>query len=71
MIPVTAIVAAKLGICNPFSLEIAGRRWTFSRNRHAVAANTIIRFESHMIAMNAYEARGSSLTSVTTIKLAS
>lgn len=69
-IPVTAITAAKLGFCNPFSLEIAGRRWTFSRNPHAVAANTIVRFENQMIDTDAYEEHGLSLTSVTMVKLA-
>jgi hypothetical protein len=69
-IPVTAITAAKLGFCNPFSLEIGGRRWTFSKNPHAVAANTIFRFENQMIDAAANNEHGLSLTSVTTIKLA-
>jgi hypothetical protein len=55
LVPVTAIVAAKLGICDPFSLQIAGRKWTFSRKRHVVAANTSVRFE--MMADHAYEGR--------------
>jgi hypothetical protein len=38
LIPVTAILAAKLGISDPFSLEIAGRKWTFSKNPHGVVA---------------------------------
>jgi hypothetical protein len=71
LIPITAILAAKLGICDPFSLEIAGRIWTFSRNHHhVVAANKVIPFEIHMPADHAYEEHGRSFLSVTVSKLA-
>jgi hypothetical protein len=83
LVPAIAICAAKLGICDPFSLEIAGKTWTFSRNRrgtaanttvrfesHGTAANTAIRFESHMSAPHVYEQHGRSALSVTTFKLA-
>jgi hypothetical protein len=71
LIPITAIVAAKLGICDPFSLEIAGRTWTFSKNHHrVVAANTAVRFEAHMRADHAYEEHGRSSLSVSVVKLA-
>jgi hypothetical protein len=69
-IPVAAITAAKLGFCKPFSLEIGGRRWMFSRNPHAAAANTIFRFENRMNHADAHNEHGASLTSVTMVKLA-
>jgi hypothetical protein len=68
LVPAIAICAAKLGICDPFSLEIAGKTWTFSRNRRGTAANTAVRFESHMSAPHFYEQHGRSALSVTTFK---
>jgi hypothetical protein len=37
MIPVTAIMAAKLGISDPFALDLMGWKWTFSKHRHVIA----------------------------------
>jgi len=55
LVPITAILAAKLGICDPFSLQVFGRTWTFSKNYHrAVAANTAVHFEIRMPAEHAH-----------------
>jgi hypothetical protein len=40
LIPVTAMVAAWLGICDPFSLTFAGRTWTFSKPSRRQPAKT-------------------------------
>jgi len=62
LVPATAIAGAKLGICDPFSLEIAGRKWTFSRNSHVIAANTSVRFESSMVSERSYQAHKAKIT---------
>jgi hypothetical protein len=68
LIPITAIVAAKLGICDPFSLQIFGRTWTFSKNYHrAVGANTAVHFEISMPAEHAYKEHARSTSSVVKI----
>ena len=70
LVPALAIVAAKLGICETFSLQIAGHRWTFSKNRHVASANTAYRFEAHMVASHAHREYGRSSSSTFYIKLA-
>jgi len=48
LVPLIAIAAAKLGLCEPFSLHIAGHKWTFARRQHTFTANTSVRVENHM-----------------------
>jgi hypothetical protein len=77
LVPVIAIGAAITGICEPFSLQIARRRWTFGRNRSVlymdtdiVAGNFCVPYEMHMMATGVYIEQSLSASSVTTVKLA-
>lgn len=71
LIPITAIVAARLGICDPFSLRFGGHTWTFSKTHHTVASNTFVRFETHMVVSGSYDdGPARSQASVFTYKIA-
>ena len=73
LVPIIATASATLGICEPFSLQIAGRKWTFGKTHpvhQMVAANTCFYMEAHMTGGYAYVESGRSFASVSKTQLA-
>lgn len=70
LIPALAIAAAKLGISDPFSLQVGRRKWTFAKWRRTSTANTAIRSVNSMTAQTDIYQEHASGSSVPIIKLA-
>ena len=68
LVPALAIVAAKLGLCDPFSLTVAGKTWFFAPNFHVASANSVVRIETQT--HGGPQHRGTGSTTVTTLHLA-
>ncbi len=64
LVPVLAIASAKLGLCEPFSLTVAGKRWLFARHVRVASANSVVQMHTSTIGGQQHRGKGSGTVTI-------